>query len=100
MGDGEKGCHEWAIEFVKYPNEIERFITVLDETLRELNSDYDAKRYQDMILGPPKVNALSPGIFDEWLKTRGKLGGQNKVPRLSNDREFMEQILQLNETLV
>jgi len=97
MGDGEKGCHEWAIEFVKYPNEIERFNTVLDETLRELNSDYDAKRYQDMILGPPKVNTLSPGIFDEWLKTRGKLGGQNKVPRLSNNREFMEQILQLNE---
>jgi hypothetical protein len=97
MGDGEKGCHEWAIEFVKYPNEIKRFITVLDEKLREVNSDYDAKRYQDMVLGPPRVNSLNPGIFDEWLKTRGKLGGQNKVPRLSNEREFMEQILQLNE---
>ncbi len=97
MSEGEKGRHEWGIEFVKYPNEIERFIYVLDETLRELNSDYDAKRYHDMILGPPEVKALHPGIFDEWLRTRGKLGGQNKVPRLSNDREFMEQILQLNK---
>lgn len=100
MGDGEKGRHDWAIEFVKYPNEMERFILVLDETLRELNSDYDAKRYQDMILEMPKVHTLNIGAFDEWLKTRGKLGGQNKVPRLANNREFMEQILQLNSTLV
>lgn len=100
MGTEEKGRHEWAIEFVKYPNEMERFILVLDETLRELNSDYDAKRYQDMVLQMPIVHALNIGAFDEWLKTRGKLGGQNKVPRLANDREFMEQILQLNETLV
>lgn len=97
MGVGEKGCHEWAIEFVKYPNEIERFIKILDEALREINSDYDAKRYQDMILGIPKINTLNTGVFDEWLRQRGKLGGQNKVPRLSNDRKIMEQILQLNE---
>lgn len=95
MDDQDKGRHEWAIEFVQYPDDPDRFIRILDESLRELNSDYDAKRYLDLVLQLPKVNFVREGTFDQWLLTRGKLGGQNKVPRLSNNRELMEQILQI-----
>ncbi len=90
----DKGAHQWLIEFVQYPDEMDRFNHILDEQLRESNSDYDAKRYHDLILQPPIVNVLESGSFDSWLKRRGKLGGQNKIPRLSNDRSIVEQILQ------
>jgi len=89
------GAHEWLIEFLRYPDEMERFCQVLDEELRANNSDYDAKRYHNMILDKPVVNIVPKGTFDTWLKSIGKLGGQNKVPRLSNKREQLEQILQL-----
>ena len=92
---GGKGGHEWIIEFRKEPDSLDRFRNVLDESLRQINSDYDAKRYKDMALVAPVIHIAPEGIFYEWMKKRGKLGGQNKVPRLSNDRECLESILQL-----
>lgn len=91
----DKGAHEWLIEFSKQPDDINRFTNLLDEHLRELNSDYDAKRYQNLILDLPLIRITREGTFDAWLKSIGKLGGQHKVPRLSNDRKLMEQILQV-----
>jgi len=96
MEQKEKGAHEWLIGFEQYPDDMERFSRVLDETLRELNSDYDAKRYNDLILDPPKIQLISPEVFDRWLRSMGKLGGQHKIPRLMNNREIVEQILQLS----
>lgn len=90
---GEKGGHEWVIEFIRKPNDLERFARLLDEKLREINSDYDAKRYKDIALIPPKIHLAQNGTFHHWLKKRGKLGGQNKVPRLANNREYLEEIL-------
>ena len=92
---GNTGGHEWVVEFKIPPNDIETFKSVLDDKLREINSDYDAKRYKDMALQPPIVHAVNQGTFYEWMKKRGKLGGQNKVPRLSNDREHIDDILEM-----
>ena len=89
----ENGAHEWLIEFTHVPDDVSRFQLLLDEALRELNSDYDAKRYNNFVLGPPIIKVLNAGTFDNWLKSIGKLGGQHKVPRLSNSREIVEQIL-------
>jgi len=91
LSGNEKGAHEWAIEFVNPPQNINEFITILDETLMSLNSDYEAKR--KMILEEPILNILTNNTFNNWLKKKGKLGGQNKIPRLSNDRNFIEEIL-------
>jgi hypothetical protein len=91
----DRGAHEWAIEFVHQPNDAERFQFLLDEKLRELNSDYDAKRHKDMVLQAPVVRYLPEGSFEKWLKSIGKLGGQHKVPRLSNNRTIMDQVLDL-----
>ena len=96
METSNNGSHEWVIEFKKLPKEIERFILILDENLRELNSDYDAKRYNNLVLSKPVVNSVSKGTFNLWLKSIGKLGGQNKVPRLSNNRVFLEQVLKFS----
>lgn len=95
MNDKEQGAHEWCIEFVKFPDEMERFVLILDEKLRAVNSDYDAKRYNNLVLQEPKIRVVQKGTFDQWLESIGKLGGQNKVPRLSNNRLILEQILQL-----
>ncbi|MDG1333097.1 MAG: GH3 auxin-responsive promoter family protein [Crocinitomicaceae bacterium] len=97
MNDAEQGAHEWCIEFVKFPDEMERFVVILDEKLRAINSDYDAKRYNNLVLLEPKIHAVVKGTFDRWLESIGKLGGQNKVPRLSNNRVILEQILHLTE---
>lgn len=93
--EGNKGGHEWIIEFKKQPDNLERFTQFLDEKLREINSDYDAKRYKDMALLPPVVHSAQEGTFYAWMKKRGKLGGQNKVPRLSNNREHIDDILKM-----
>jgi hypothetical protein len=90
----DKGRHEWIIEFVQEPDDRRRFELVLDETLRSINSDYDAKRTNDMALAFPLIHTVQPGTFDEWLSMRGKLGGQHKIPRLNNNREIVEQLLQ------
>lgn len=91
----EAGGHEWIIEFEAQPNDFNRFVDIMDETLREINSDYDAKRFKDMALRRPKVHNAPPNTFYFWLKQRGKLGGQHKVPRLANDREYVDEILKL-----
>ena len=93
MEDNQKGAHQWIIEFVNEPDDFELFKQLLDSSLREINSDYDAKRYKDMILTFPIITKIKSGGFDQWLKSKNKLGGQNKIPRLANNREIMEQIL-------
>ncbi|MEQ9402119.1 MAG: GH3 auxin-responsive promoter family protein [Cyclobacteriaceae bacterium] len=93
LGGGNKGGHEWVIEFNKEPNDMERFIQLLDEKLREVNSDYDAKRYKDIALVLPIVHSVESGTFYDWMKKKGKIGGQHKVPRLSNTREFLDELL-------
>lgn len=90
-------AHEWVIEFVTPPQEIKRFNRLLDEALRELNADYDAKRTNNMVLLEPIIDVVKSGTFDQWLRGRGKLGGQHKVPRLMQDRELVEQLLLLND---
>jgi hypothetical protein len=94
---GSKGRHEWVIEFKKEPARLQQFVTVLDQTLRDINSDYDAKRAHDLALTEPAVHRVREGTFYQWMKKRGKLGGQNKVPRLSNTREYVEDILRLHQ---
>lgn len=93
MDNTARGGHEWAIEFGQAPDDIARFVRTLDDTMRSINSDYDAKRRGDMALRPPLVHVLQPGTFYAWMKQRGKLGGQNKVPRLSNERTLLESLL-------
>lgn len=96
MGDnGQRGCHEWIIEFSQSPDSLETFKRVLDETLRRINTDYDAKRTKDIAVTEPLVHTVDSGTFHRWMKKRGKLGGQNKVPRLANNREYVEDILEM-----
>lgn len=91
----DAGGHEWIIEFDQQPDNFEKFVSILDRTLREINSDYDAKRFNNMALCPPKVHNAPKETFYNWLKSKGKLGGQHKVPRLANDRKYVEEILPL-----
>jgi hypothetical protein len=93
FGDNQKGAHEWLIEFETSPDGTEQFAYELDCALKSLNSDYEAKRYKDIALTLPIVRCLHKGVFRDWLKSKGKLGGQHKVPRLSNDRIYLEEIL-------
>ena len=94
--DGElSGGHEWLIEFEKSPENIEGFASSLDEALKELNSDYEAKRYLDMTIGMPRIHQAPKGLFYQWLKSKDKLGGQHKVPRLSNERNYLDELLEL-----
>ena len=93
LGERNKGGHEWIIEFASEPNDLERFTKLLDEKLREINSDYDAKRYKDIALIEPVVHTVPPRTFYNWMKAKGKLGGQHKVPRLANNREYLDEIL-------
>jgi hypothetical protein len=90
-----KGTHEWVIEFQKEPSDKAKFDTLLDQHLREINSDYDAKRYKDLALVAPIIHHAPTGLFEKWMGKRGKLGGQHKVPRLSNSREYLEDILRM-----
>jgi hypothetical protein len=91
----DAGGHEWIIEFEQNPGDIEKFTDLMDKTLREINSDYDAKRYKDMALRRPLVHVAQDGVFYNWMKNRGKLGGQHKVPRLANDRTYVDEILKM-----
>lgn len=93
MKDKLKGGHEWIIEFETLPKNIESFVEILDNELKKLNSDYEAKRYNNMTLNPPKVHVARKNLFHDWLKNKNKLGGQNKVPRLSNNRQHIEELL-------
>ncbi|TCK82715.1 GH3 auxin-responsive promoter family protein [Albibacterium bauzanense] len=91
--DKEAGAHEWVIEFEKQPESAPHFFEVLDKVLRQVNSDYDAKRVSNLALKEPIIHIAKEGTFYNWMKKRGKLGGQNKVPRLSNDRVFLDDVL-------
>jgi hypothetical protein len=93
MGNESKGCHEWVIEFDKQPDDPDHFTEILDNTLKSLNSDYEAKRYKDITLTRPIVRIVPKDTFYNWFKEKNKLGGQNKMPRLSNNREFVESLL-------
>lgn len=96
--DAHAKCrHQWLIEFSKSPNDLAQFASLLDHKLQEINSDYEAKRYKDITLQPLELIEARPGLFNDWMRQRGKLGGQNKVPRLSNSREHIEQLLMLNK---
>lgn len=97
--DNDGHCrHQWLIEFTREPEGgVTRFAEVLDQALQRLNSDYEAKRYKNITLQQLEVVVARPGLFNDWLKQRGKLGGQHKVPRLSNDRKIIDELLALNE---
>lgn len=92
-----KGAHEWLVEFKTAPSDMALFTEELDKALRQLNSDYDAKRSGNTTLYPPKVRALPEGTFYKWMSLRGKLGGQNKIPRLSSERDYVEALLEIFE---
>ena len=96
MNGNQSGSHEWMIEFKLSPKNISEFTIILDDTLKSLNSDYEAKRYKDMTLALPTVHKAEKGLFYKWLKQKQKLGGQHKVPRMSNERDFMEELLELS----
>lgn len=92
MEGKEKGAHEWMIEFKNKPENLQDFQKILDETLQSLNSDYEAKRYNNMTLNPLTINVARTNLFYDWLKEQDKLGGQHKIPRLSNSRDYLEQL--------
>ena len=96
MDANAKCRHQWLIEFSVMPDSIERFRHILDTALQEINSDYEAKRHKDITLQELEIIVARPGLFHDWLKQKGKLGGQHKVPRLSNNREYIEEMLKLN----
>jgi hypothetical protein len=93
MSESDKGRHQWLIEFVQEPDDFNQFQLILDSALQELNSDYEAKRYKDITLDKPLVQKVPEGTFYAWLKKKGKLGGQHKIPRLSNTREYIDEII-------
>jgi hypothetical protein len=93
FGDANTGGHEWIIEFEKHPSSIELFNTTLDNSLKTFNSDYEAKRKGDIALQFPTIHVAPENTFYNWMKSKGKLGGQHKVPRLSNNRQYLDEIL-------
>lgn len=99
MDENAKCRHQWMIEFAKPPVDIDEFATILDRSLQAINSDYEAKRHKNITLQPLEIIQAPTGLFDLWLKQKGKLGGQHKIPRLSNSREYIEELTQLMATL-
>ena len=96
FSDTSNGAHEWLIEFEKEPEDLTAFTKEMDSALKNINSDYEAKRYKDIALRIPIIHSLKKGTFNAWLRIKGKLGGQHKVPRLSNDRKYVEEIIALS----
>ena len=96
MDNNAKCRHQWLIEFTRQPDDLDKFATLLDRHLQEINSDYEAKRYKNITLQPLEIIVARQGLFNDWLKMKGKLGGQHKIPRLSNNRDIIEQLLRLN----
>lgn len=97
MDANAKCRHQWLIEFARMPDDLQKFARILDETLKDVNSDYEAKRQNDLALQPLEVIVARRNLFHDWLEGKGKLGGQHKIPRLSNTREYIEEMLKLNE---
>ena len=96
MDSHGKCRHQWVVEFSVAPSDVDAFARILDQSLQQLNSDYEAKRYKDITLQPLQLVVARRGVFDDWLRKKGKLGGQHKVPRLNNQRTIIEEILTLN----
>lgn len=97
MDDNAKCRHQWLIEFAKMPADIKEFALMLDRKLQEINSDYEAKRYKNITLQPLEIVTARENLFNDWMKRRGKLGGQNKIPRLCNSRKHIDELLEMNE---
>jgi len=97
FSEKESGAHEWIIEFEKRPDDIGYFAEILDNALKSLNSDYEAKRFNNFVMRAPIINEVNPGTFYNWLRNKNKLGGQNKIPRLSSNRKILEEILATNK---
>ena len=100
FSDSSNGAHEWLIEFEKEPASLDIFTTELDTALKNVNSDYEAKRHKSIALRMPVIHSVKKGVFTEWLRSKGKLGGQHKVPRLSNERNLVEEILLLDKNYI
>ncbi|WP_373518140.1 GH3 auxin-responsive promoter family protein, partial [Pricia sp.] len=98
MKGNEKGAHEWIIEFRRPPGDLDYFIEMFDNALKALNSDYEAKRYNNITLKMPMVHVARQQLFYDWLKSKDKLGGQHKIPRLSNKRDYIEELLRMNQS--
>lgn len=96
---GRKARHEWAIEFSRSPSNLTDFQESLDLALQSVNSDYQAKRYKDLALIKPKINVMPHGTFHQWMKSNGKYGAQNKIPRLSNSRQYINEVLQISQQI-
>jgi len=94
FSDSSNGAHEWLIEFEKEPADLNNFTIELDDALKTVNSDYEAKRHKSIALRLPILHLLRKGVFNNWLHSKGKLGGQHKIPRLSNERKYVDEILQ------
>ena len=92
FSENSNGAHEWLIEFEKEPSDLNSFTQELDTALKSINSDYEAKRHKNIALRLPVLHSLKKGTFNQWLHSKGKLGGQHKVPRLSNERKYIEEI--------
>ena len=97
MGADARCRHQWLIEFSQMPDSLERFTEILDTSLQQINSDYEAKRYKDITLQSLEVVVARPNLFNDWLKGKGKLGGQHKVPRLSNSRDYINELIEMNK---
>ncbi|AXT54045.1 hypothetical protein D1818_11230 [Aquimarina sp. BL5] len=97
MEGKKKGAHEWMIEFKKHPKNLDHFANILDQNLQDINSDYEAKRYNNTTLNILQINNARPYLFYDWLKKNDKLGGQHKIPRLSNSRKYLDELLILNK---
>jgi hypothetical protein len=96
MDNNAKCRHQWLIEFSKPPENIDEFASILDNKLQNINSDYEAKRAKNITLQPLEIITARQNLFNDWLNLKGKLGGQHKIPRLSNSRDIIEQLLKLN----
>ena len=97
MDQNAKCRHQWLIEFSEEPKDLNEFASLLDTKLQEINSDYEAKRFHDVTLQHLEIVKAKPGLFNEWLKSKGKLGGQHKIPRLSNSRKNIDEMLMMNK---
>ena len=96
MRSGKKGNHDWIIEFSKEPKSINDFMSDLDLSIQQNNTDYKAKRFKNITLDKPILHMARENLFYDWLKSKNKVGGQNKIPRLSNDRSFFEELIKMN----
>ena len=98
MDNRAKCQHQWLIEFAREPHSLQAFADILDHKLQEINSDYEAKRYKNITLQPLQIVKARPGLFNDWLKAKGKLGGQHKIPRLSNSRQYIDELIEINNS--